>query len=78
MGDTGFSARAFLKDNFQGVGGLIAHCRALGIEPPSEAQAQKWMTRNAIPGEWLTKILGMLEAERGEPVSLVPYMGASE
>jgi hypothetical protein len=71
-----FDARRFLEDHFQNVGGLIAHCRAMGIEPPSEAQAAKWFGRCSLPGDWLAKLLGLLEAERGEAVSVKPYLGA--
>lgn len=71
-----FDARKFLEDHFQNVGGLIAHCRALGVEPPSEAQAAKWFSRCSLSGDWLAKLLGLLEVERGEPVSVKPYLGA--
>lgn len=73
-----FKARNFLEDHFQNVGGLIAHCRAMGIEPPSYAQAEKWFSRNSLTGDWLAKLLGLLEGERGEPVSVQPYLGADE
>ena len=72
-----FEARRFLEENFGDIGGLIARCRAANVEPPNEAAVQKWRQRNSIPGEWLTKLVSVLEAERGEAVSLRPYMGAS-
>lgn len=70
-----FNARKFLEDHFQNVGGLIAHCRAMGVEPPSQAQAEKWFSRNSLTGDWLAKLLGLLEDERKEPVSVKPYLG---
>lgn len=69
-----FAARAFLRDNFQSVGGLIAHCRSMGLEPPNEAQAEKWLQRDSLPADWLAKLLGLLEAERGQPVSIKPWL----
>lgn len=72
-----FDAKKFIRENFQGPGGVIAHCRAMGLEPPSDEQVQKWLQRNSVPGEWLAKLLAILETERGLPVSIRPYMGAS-
>lgn len=70
-----FNARLFLEQNFQTVGGVIAHFRALGLEPPTQGQVEKWFARSALTGEWLAALLSLLEAERGAPVSLAPYMG---
>lgn len=68
-----FRAKDFLRDNFQSVAGIVAHCRAAGVEPPNEEQAQKWFQRNSIPGDWLTTLLSVLETEKGKPVSLAAY-----
>lgn len=68
-----FRAKDFLRDNFQSVGGIVAHCRAAGFEPPNEKQAEKWFQRNSIPGEWLTTLLAVLEIEKGKPFSLAAY-----
>lgn len=70
-----FDAKQFIRENFQSAGGVIAHCRSVGLEPPSDEQVQKWLQRNSVPGEWLAKLLALLEAERGEPVSVQAYMG---
>ena len=71
-----FEAKRFIKENFQSTAGVIAHFRSAGIEPPTDKQAEKWLTRNSIPGEWLAKMIAILEAERGVPVSISDYMGA--
>ncbi len=68
-----FRAKDFLRDYFQTVGGVVSHCRAAEVEPPNEAQVQKWFDRNSIPGDWLTTLLTVLEKEKGEPVSLARY-----
>lgn len=73
-----FNAREFLKQNFQNAGGIVAYCRAMDVEPPSEEAAQKWFERNSLTGEWLAKLLSILETERGEPVSIREYIGAAE
>lgn len=73
-----FDAKKFIRDNFQSAGGVIAHCRSVGLEPPSDEQVQKWLQRNSVPGEWLAKLLTLLEVERGHAVSLQPYMGPAE
>lgn len=73
-----FNAREFLKQNFQNAGGVVACCRAMGVEPPSEEAAQKWFERSSLTGEWLAKLLAIMEAERGEPVSIRKYVGAAE
>lgn len=72
-----FNAREFLKQNFQNAGGIVAYCRSMGVEPPSEEAAQKWFERNSLTGEWLAKLLSILEAERGEPVSILEYIGVA-
>lgn len=69
-----FEAKRFLRERFQTVGGVVAHCRAAGVEPPNEEQVQKWFQRNSIPSDWLAKLLSLLEVESGGPVSLAPYM----
>lgn len=73
-----FNAKKFIRDNFQSVGGIVAHFRDVGFEPPTYEQAEKWLTRNSIPGEWLAKMLAILEGERGEPVSILAYIGSDK
>ena len=68
-----FRAKDFLRDHFQSVAGIVAHCRAADVEPPNEEQAQKWFQRNSIPSDWLTTLLSVLEKETGKPVSLAAY-----
>lgn len=70
-----FDAKRFLQDFFQTPAGLVAHFVAAGLEPPTEAAVEKWFQRNNIPGAQLTRILSLLEVERGAPVSLAPYEG---
>lgn len=73
-----FNAKKFIRDNFQGPGGVIAHCRSVGWAPPSGGQVEKWLERNSVPGEWLAKLLSLLEAQHGAPVSIQPYIGAPQ
>lgn len=69
-----FDAKKFIRENFQSAGGVIAHCRSAGAEPPTDEQVQKWMQRNSVPGDWLAKLIAVLEKNGGEAVSLQPYM----
>lgn len=71
-----FDAKRFLKDNFQNAGGVVAHCRAAGVEAPSDEAAQKWFERGSLTGEWLARLLFTLEAKQGPAVSLRPWMEA--
>ena len=75
MDDPTFDARRFLTENFQNPATLIAHVTTLGLTPPSQAQVEKWFSRNSVPADWLTKLVALLERETGEPVSLAQYMG---
>ena len=68
-----FDARRFLHDHFQSAEGVIAFCRAADVDPPNSAQAQKWFERNSIPGDWLARLLALVEQDRGAPVELAPY-----
>jgi hypothetical protein len=70
-----FDVKAFLRDNFQSASGVIAHCRAAGVEPPNQDQADKWLQRNSIPGAWLATLLLILEGKQGEPVSVRRWFG---
>lgn len=72
-----FDFKKFIRDNFQSPAGVIAHCRSFGLEPPSEEQVSKWLQRNSVPGEWLAKLISLLEHERGEPVSVQIYFGSA-
>ena len=68
-----FDARRFLHDNFQNVGGVVAHVRAAGLKAPTEEQAQKWFQRGSLPGAWLASLLAVLEINKGGAVSVRPY-----
>ena len=69
-----FDASSFIRDNFQTVGGVIAHCRAANVEPPTKGQAEKWLARSSLSGEWLAVLMSVVEANTGRPVSLLPYV----
>ena len=68
-----FDARRFLHDNFQNVGGVVAHLRAAGLEAPTEQQAEKWFQRGSLPGAWLANLLVGLEINKGGAISVRPY-----
>lgn len=72
-----FDAKQFIRQNFQNPAGVVAHFNSAGLTPPTEAQVEKWISRNSLTGDWLAKLLVLLEVERAAPVSLQPYMGAA-
>lgn len=69
-----FDAAKFLRANFGTVGGVIAHCRAASVEPPTQAQAEKWLTRSSLTGEWLATLLAVVEVHTGQSASILPYV----
>lgn len=69
-----FDARRFLREHFQNAGGIVAHCRAAGVKSPSEEAAQKWLERSSLTGDNLAKLLFVLETEKGQAVSIRPYV----
>lgn len=72
-----FDARQFLIDTFRTPTELSAFVRAYGYEPPKEATVDKWFRRQSVPSEWFPLLLGLLELDRGKPVSLVSYLGVT-
>jgi hypothetical protein len=70
-----FDVKRFLREHFQNAGGVVAHCRAGGVEPPEEGTAQKWFERGSLTGEWLARLLVALEVKHGRAQSLASYMG---
>ncbi len=76
-----FNLTRFLADHFRGgaPGDVVAIVRAAGltVKPPSEEAVRKWRDRNSITGENLAVLIATIEADRGTPVSVLPYFGAN-
>lgn len=75
-----FDLTKFLADHFRGGGApgdVVAAVRAVGLaaKPPSEEAVRKWRDRNSITGENLAVLIATVEADRGSPVSILPYIG---
>jgi hypothetical protein len=70
-----FRFRLFLTDNFGNPAGVLAFLRVYGARQPNEATVAKWFVRGSIPSDWLPLLLGYLEVERGEPISIIKYIG---
>lgn len=70
-----FNAIGFLRDNFRSPAQLIALVQAYGFTPPRHNTVEKWFQREAIPTQWGFFILGLLEIDRGSPISVVAYLG---
>lgn len=69
-----FTGARFIADKFGCSGYVRQLVGAYGFDTPSEAAVKKWVVRGAIPGEWLPVLIGVLELETGQPVSLLPYL----
>lgn len=69
-----FSARQFLKDHFVNAPQLVAFAGAYGVELNAPATS-KWFLRDSLPGDALATLLALLELDRGQPVSVLPYVG---
>lgn len=70
----GFNDAKFLKAHFADCATMRSLLQAYGFEPPAADTAEKWWRRRSVPGAWLPILLGVLELEHGEPVSLLPYI----
>ena len=73
-----FKGHAFLKKEFKNPSGVVSFLTQYGAPVPSTPQAEQWFRRGSIPGPWLACLLAYLEADRGQPVSLTPYIGARQ
>lgn len=70
-----FETKRFLVENFGSTQGLLAFLRAYGVAAPNDSTVGKWFSRASVPSEWLPLLLGYLEIDRGQPVSLIAYIG---
>lgn len=70
-----FRSSEFLRDHFGNSAQLLAFLRAYGAPTPQQAAAEKWFSRDSVPGSWLPVLLVYLEIENGGPVSLKTYLG---
>ena len=77
-----FDLTRFLADHFRGgaPGDVVAAVRAVGLtdKPPSEEAVRKWKDRNSITGENLAVLIATIEADRGSPVALLPYLEGAD
>jgi hypothetical protein len=69
-----FNSNRFLANFFPDISGLCGLLSAYGFEAPQPATVEKWRSRDTVPGAWLPLVLGVLELERGEPVSMLPFI----
>ncbi len=70
-----FRTQAFLADFFRSPQGLLSFLRAYDVTPPGVSAVEKWFQRESVPSDWLPILLGFLEIDRGEPISLAAYLG---
>jgi len=69
-----FNSTKFLKAYFPDCATMRSLLAAYGFEQPMADTAEKWWRRGSVPGAWLPLLLGVLELEHGQPVSLLPYI----
>lgn len=67
-----------LLDRFRNAGELRRAFEALGMEPPEAGTVRQWRLRGQISAAWLPRVLSVLEADTGQPVTISDYMEDSE
>lgn len=69
-----FHTRRMLEDRWTDAPGVTGFLNAYGYSIRREAVGQ-WFARDRVPGEWGFLLLALHEAETGQPLSLVKYLG---
>lgn len=72
-----FDSNQFIAEHFQCIEGVISLLGAFGFEPPQKAAVDKWVRREAIPGEWLPRMLLVAEKRAKKPIAITKYMRQS-
>ena len=74
MSGNQFHTRRMLEDRWTDATGVASFLNAYGYTVRREAIHQ-WFVRDRVPGDWGFLLLALHEAETGNPVSLVSYLG---
>jgi hypothetical protein len=69
-----FDARAFLRKEFGSAKDVLALFDAYGFDAPPIDTILKWYSRDSVSGRWLAILLGILELEKQQAVSLAAYV----
>lgn len=69
-----FNRDMFLSDMDLDVDAIIALAGRAGVEVPERDTVRKWFERASIPGHWWPVLIALVELDRGQPISLLPYV----
>ena len=69
-----FDVDRFLTDAFTDFDGYVAFLDRYGFVEISRQGLYKHWSRKSLPPDRLAVLLGLLELDRGAPVSLAPYL----
>jgi hypothetical protein len=68
-----FDARGFLESEFGNARKVLALFDAYGLDAPPLDTVKKWYTRGSVSGAWLAVLVGILEIEKQQAISLAAY-----
>jgi hypothetical protein len=68
-----FDMRLFYRSHWDRSAKLVSFFKGYGVNVP-EPTAYKWRERASIPGPYFALLLCFLEIERGQPISLIPFI----
>lgn len=69
-----FNGSQFLTETVGDTRGVLALFAAYGVKAPAQSAVEKWFQRGNTPSKWLAVMLGLLELERGQPVSVCKFL----
>lgn len=69
-----FNSALFLQENFRTPAELCSFAQHYGVEKLNVETVSKWFARKSLPAPWGYVLLGLLELDRGEPVSISKYL----
>ena len=69
-----FNFKAFLLEHWRNADMLQRFLVTYGITDLKKDSIYKWYLRETIPADWFAVLLGLLELEKGKPVSIAGYL----
>ena len=69
-----FGVALLLRDHFGDTHGVAGMLNAYGLPAPPTDTIRKWFSRGSVSSEWLPVLVGCVELDSGQPISLAKYL----
>lgn len=69
-----FNYHKFLRDKWGDPDRMLTFLRAYGHKDVQRPTINQWFRRKSVPADWFATLLGLLEIETGQKVSVTEYL----